>query len=40
MFDLLPTYNEEVILQKKNLTKLKYDYQEYPSWTRSIIVCN
>ncbi|CAD8044125.1 unnamed protein product [Paramecium primaurelia] len=40
MIDVLPFYNEEIILQKKGQAKLKYSKESYPSWTRSILIIN
>ncbi|CAD8047151.1 unnamed protein product [Paramecium sonneborni] len=40
MIDILPFYNEEIILQKKGQAKLNYTKVQYPSWTRSILIIN
>ncbi|CAD8146172.1 unnamed protein product [Paramecium pentaurelia] len=40
MIDILPFYNEEIILQKKGQAKLNYSKDLYQSWTRSILVIN
>ncbi|CAD8135296.1 unnamed protein product [Paramecium octaurelia] len=40
MVDALPFYNEEIILQKKRQAKIRYSKEQYPSWTRSILIIN
>ncbi|CAD8140193.1 unnamed protein product [Paramecium octaurelia] len=40
MIDILPFYNEEIILQKKGQAKLNYSKDQHQSWTRSILVFN